>query len=139
MLTYLEDKSNEFPGLAQAHAVTQKASSQQPTEAHHLCAVANRDLYLLAQKLVFCNSYLDKSTTHEDADNLFVPHGRASHERASDRGGCLIGRCLMGVYLMGVYLLGVHLTGVYLRGVRLMGIHFMACTSWACISRACTP
>jgi hypothetical protein len=37
MLTYLEDKSNEFPGLAQAHAVTQKASSQQFTEAHHLC------------------------------------------------------------------------------------------------------
>ena len=40
--------------------------------------------YLLAQKLVFHNSGLDKSTTHEDTYDLFVPHGRASHERASD-------------------------------------------------------
>jgi hypothetical protein len=46
---------------------------------------AIRDLYLLAQKLVFCK-LRSRQIDHpcEDAYDLFVPHGHASHERASD-------------------------------------------------------
>jgi hypothetical protein len=39
--------------------------------------------YLLAQKLVFCK-LRSRQIAYEDAYDLFVPHGRASHERASD-------------------------------------------------------
>jgi hypothetical protein len=56
----------------------------------------------LAQKLVFCSSGLDKSTT------------------APLKGVHLIGVCLMGVYLMSVHLMGVHLIGMCLIGVHLM-------------------
>jgi hypothetical protein len=70
--------------------------------------------YLLALKLVFCNSDLDKSTTHMKTLMIYLfltgVHPTSVH---------LIGGCLMGVYLLGVYLTDVHLTGVHL-----MEIHF---------------
>jgi hypothetical protein len=71
--------------------------------------------YLLAQKLVFCNSDLDKSTTHIRMLMIYLfltgVHPTSVH---------LIGGCLMGVYLTDVHLTGVHLTGVHLTGVHLM-------------------
>jgi hypothetical protein len=59
------------------------------------------------------DSDLDKSTTHDDAYDLFVPHGRASHERAS-HGRASHGRASHGI--------GVHLTGMCLMGVYLIGV-----------------
>jgi hypothetical protein len=71
--------------------------------------------YLLAQKLVFCNSDLDKSTTHMRTLMIYLfltgVHPTSVH---------LIGGCLMGVYLTCVYLLGVYLTDVRLTYVHLM-------------------
>ena len=66
---------------------------------------------------------------YEDAYDLFVPHGRASHKRAFDvrvsHMRYLTGVYLLGVYLTGVYLIDVHLMGVYLTGVHLMDIHLI--------------
>jgi hypothetical protein len=55
--------------------------------------------YLLAPKLVF-HQLRSRQIDHpyEDAYDLFVPHGRASH----GIGVHLTGMCLMGVYLIGV-------------------------------------
>jgi hypothetical protein len=57
---------------------------------------------------------------YEDAYDLFVPRGHASHERASRGDTSRVGMCLMGVHLMGVHLINVHLTGVHLIGLYLM-------------------
>ena len=59
------------------------------------------------------DSDLDKLTTHDDAYDLFVLHGRASHERAS-HGRASHGRASHGI--------GVHLTGMCLMGVYLIGV-----------------
>jgi hypothetical protein len=86
--------------------------------------------YLLAQKLVFCNSDLDKPTTAAPFIRWetwrFSPNLSGMHLK----GMYLIGVCLTGVHLTGVHVLGVHLmgiclTGVHLMEVHLMGIHFM--------------
>jgi hypothetical protein len=71
----------------------------------------------LAQKLVFCNSDLDKSTA-------------VLGQRATK---AMVGRYLMGVYLTGVHVTSVYLIvaclmGVYLTGVHLMGVHLMGVT-----------
>jgi uncharacterized protein YjbI with pentapeptide repeats len=107
--------------------------------------------YLLAQKLVFCK-LRSRQIAYENAYDLFVPHGCASHGHVSHRRvshgrvshrrasrGCvplnvhptgvylmsvhLTGVHLMGLYLTGVHLMGMHLTGVYLMGMHLMGVH----------------
>ena len=76
-----------------------------------------RDRPALAQKLVFCNSDLDKSTA-------------VLGQRATK---AMVGRYLMGVYLMGVHVTSVYLIvaclmSVYLTGVHLMGVHLMGVT-----------
>jgi uncharacterized protein YjbI with pentapeptide repeats len=64
-------------------------------------------LYLLAQKLVFCNSDLGKVR-----DLGVFPQN-------------LSGVHLKSVYLKSVCFMGVYLTGVHLRGVHLMGVHLI--------------
>jgi Pentapeptide repeats (8 copies) len=79
--------------------------------------------YLLAQKLVFCNSDLDKSTTQMRTLMIYLFLTGVHPTSVHLIGGCLIGVYLTGVYLTGVYLTGVYLTGVYLTGVHLTGVH----------------
>jgi hypothetical protein len=78
----------------------------------------------LAQKLVFCNSDLDKSTIHERTLMIYLFLTGVHPTSVHLIGGCLMGVYLTGVYLLGVYLTGVHLTCVHLTGVHLMEIHF---------------
>ena len=81
--------------------------------------------YLLAQKLVFCNSDLDKPTTAAPFIRWetwrFSPNLSGMHLK----GMYLIGVCLTGVHVLVVHLMGMCLTGVHLMEVHLMGIHFM--------------
>jgi hypothetical protein len=109
-----------------------------------------RTLYLLAQKLVFCK-LRSRQIAYEDAYDLFVPHGRASHERTSDGrvslrrvphgrashgrvshrrvshervpyGRASHGDTLHG-HLIGVHLIGMCLIGVHLMAMCLIGVH----------------
>jgi hypothetical protein len=123
-------------------------------------AVADRDLLSLSAKTrIFQNSGLDKSATHEDTYDLFVPYGRASHERASD-GRAFHGRVSDGrVSLRRVphgrashgrasHGIGVHLTGMclmgrvpYRRHLHLIGVYlitlFRGCSATGDIAGSC--
>src|SRR5947209_3725194 len=95
------------------------------------------DIYLSAQKLVFCNSDLDKSTTSMRTLMIYL---------------CLTGVHFMGLYLInmhliahfmgvliiGVYFMAVHLMAVHLMAVYLIGVNLMACASW-CAPHECMP
>jgi hypothetical protein len=89
--------------------------------------------FLLSQKLVFCNSDLDKSTTAPSFVRWQTwkfspePFRRASYRRVShrrvSRGRTPHGLHLKGVHLIGIHFTGVHFIGVHLIGMCLMGVH----------------
>src|SRR5271155_2489137 len=81
--------------------------------------------YLLAQKLVFCNSDLDKSTTHMRTLMIYLFLTGVHPTSVHLIGGCLMGVYLTCVYLLGVYLTDVHLTCVHLTGMCLMGVYLI--------------
>ena len=67
-----------------------------------MASAHDRDLYLLAEKLVFCKLRSRENRMRTLVIYLYL------------MGVHLMGGCLMGVYLTGVCLLGVYLTGVHL-------------------------
>jgi hypothetical protein len=104
--------------------------------------------YPLTQKLLYCDSDLDKLTTtplfvwweawrispHQSLSQGHVSHGGVCHGNTLHGHACYRrachehmkhGRVPCKRHLMGVHLMGVHLIGVYFTGVCLIDAYFM--------------